>query len=152
LEFQRSHETRSFVFCTEVYLSMSFYFVLETNRKQTTCTNQFSMFFLWRQQFVLAEAVAKFLLEVSNDTQWEMRVQPHIFHLKEAQRSQAWFKQESKQRTGNKLRLCCFLRFAGAKVGTWERRTVSLSGRFFLVVLLGFSPLLPTPGFSRCVA
>ena len=45
LEFQRSHETRSFVFCTEVYLSMSFYFVLETNRKQTTCTNQFSMFF-----------------------------------------------------------------------------------------------------------
>ena len=28
-----------------------------------------------------------------------------------------------------------------------ERRTVCLSGRFFLVVLLGFSPLLPTPGF-----
>ena len=33
-----------------------------------------------------------------------------------------------------------------------ERRTVCLSGRVFLIVLLGFSPLLPTPGFSRCVA
>ena len=34
-----------FRFCTEVYLSMSFIFVLETNRKQTACTNQFSMWF-----------------------------------------------------------------------------------------------------------
>ena len=34
---------------------------------------------------------------MSKDIQTEMCVHPHIFHLKEAQRGQAWFKQESKQ-------------------------------------------------------
>ena len=53
--------------------------------------------------------------------QKEMCVQLRIFHLKQrAQNEQAWFKQESrKDNLGNKpQRLCCFLRFAGAKVGT----------------------------------
>ena len=34
---------------------------------------------------------------MSKDIQTEMCVHPHIFHLKEAQRGQARFKQESKQ-------------------------------------------------------
>ena len=57
-----------------------FYFVLGTNRKQTTCTNKFSMC-LWRQQFDLAEAVVTFFL-VSKDTQHEMHALSRIFHLK----------------------------------------------------------------------
>ena len=143
LEFQRCHETRSFVFARKFIWAWVLFCAWNKSKTNNLYKPVFDVFF-WRQQFVLAEAVAKFLLEVSNDTQWEMRVQPHIFHLKEAQRSQAWFKQESKQRTGNKLRLCCFLRFAGAKVGTWERRTVCLSGRFFSCVV-GFFALAADP-------
>ena len=94
--------------------------MLETNRKQTTCTNLFSMCFcLQRQQFVLAEAVAKFFLEVSNDTQSEMHVQPHIFHLKEKRLKGAKLGSNRSQGQHRKQASdLCFLRFAGAKVGT----------------------------------
>ena len=93
----------------------------ETNRKQTTNLYKSVFDVFERSAILVPKKQQQFFLP------WNVKghsnrdvcgVHPHIFHLKEAQRSQAWFKQESKQRTGNKLRLCCFLRFAGAKVGT----------------------------------
>ena len=90
---------------------MSFF---ETNRKQTTCTNKFSMC-LPRYQFCLAEAEKRVFL-VSEDTPQEMHALSRIFHLK-AQKEPSLVQTRVKAKTGNKLRLCCFLRFAGAKVG-----------------------------------
>ena len=97
-------------------LNVSFF---ETNRKQTTCTNKFSIC-LPREQFFLG-TVSKQVRMSPDVRQKEMCVQLRIFHLKQrAQNEQAWFKQESrKDNLGNKpQRLYCFLRFAGAKVGT----------------------------------
>ena len=63
MEFQQCHETRSFVFARK-FFEHEFYFVLEKSRTNNLYKPVFDVFF-WRQQFVLAEAVAKFL---SNDT------------------------------------------------------------------------------------
>ena len=73
------------------------------------------------------------------------------FFISRLKRSQAWFKQESKQRQETSSDFVVSFGSLEQKL-EFERDGLCLSGRFFLVVLLGFSPLLPTPGFSRCVA
>ena len=56
--------------------------VFETNRKQTTCTNQFSMC-LSRRQFQCRNSSRKFFCSgMSEDIHQEMRALPRIFHLK----------------------------------------------------------------------
>ena len=145
-KFQQCQE-KFRLFCTEVYLSMSFILCLEQIENKQPVQTSFRCV-LWRQQFDLAEAVVTFFWCQKTRNTRCMRCR--AFFISRLKTSQAWFKQESKQRTGNKLRLCCFLRFAGVKVGTCVTDCVFEWKVFF--VLLGFSPLLPTPGFSRCVA
>ena len=55
--------------------------MFETNRKQTTCTNKFSMC-LPRDQFLFSRSWEESFFLVSQDTQQEMHALSRIFHLK----------------------------------------------------------------------
>ena len=78
-KFQQCQE-KFRLFCTEVYLSMSFILCLEQIENKQPVQTSFRCV-LWRQQFDLAEAVVTFFL-VSKDTQHEMHALSRIFHLK----------------------------------------------------------------------
>ena len=80
--------------------------------------------------------------------QKEMCVQLRIFHLKESRGAKLGSKESQSNRTGNIASDLCFLRFAEQKLEL-ERRTACLSGRFFLLCVVGFFALAADPGFSR---
>ena len=67
------------------------------------------------------------------------------FFISRLKRSQAWFKQESKQRQETSSDFVVSFGSLEQKL-EFERDGLCLSGRFFSCVV-GFSPLLPTPGF-----
>ena len=133
---------RSFVFA-EVCLSMSFIFVFETNRKQTTCTNKFSMC-LPRDQFLFSRSWEESFFWC-HKTRNKRCMRCRAFFISRLKTSQAWFKQESKQRTGNKLRLCCFLSVRWSKSWNLRETDCVFEWKVFFSCVVGFFALAADP-------
>ena len=88
---------------------------------------------------------------MSQDTQQEMHALSRIFHLK-AQNEPSLVQTRVKAKDRKQAQTLLFPSVRWSKSWNLRETDCVFEWKVFLVVLLGFSPLLPTPGFSRCVA
>jgi hypothetical protein len=103
-----------------------------------------------RYQFCLAEA-EKRVFFVSEDTPQEMHALSRIFHLK-AQNEPSLVQTRVKAKDRKQAQTLLFPSVRWSKSWNLRETDCEFEWKVFFVVLLGFAPLLPTPGFSRCVA
>ena len=139
-KFQQCQE-KFRLFCTEVYLSMSFILCLKQIENKQPVQTSFRCV-LWRQQFDLAEAVVTFFL-VSKDTQHEMHALSRIFSSQDSKRAKLG--SNKSQSKGQETSSDFVVSFGSLEQKLeLERRTVCLSGRFFSCVV-GFFALAADP-------